>query len=341
MAAAAHLLEVEALKVHFTLRATMPWQRAGTVKAVDGVSLFIDHGETVGLVGESGCGKTTVSRAVMRMLEPTAGCIRLEGEDISRLAGRQLQRLRSKFQIVFQDPANSLNPRMTVEQLLAEPLEVAQRPRRQISDRVSELLRVVGLGTHHRRRYPHEFSGGQKQRIGIARALALQPKLVVCDEPVSALDVSVQAQIINLLKDIQQEHGIGYLFVAHDLRVVRQISHRIAVMYLGRIVEQAPKGRLFRDPRHPYTRALLSAAPRVHSEARTARYVISGELPDPLDPPSGCHFRTRCPLVHPKCAEHQPHLREVAAGHFVACHLADGVPARGSSAEDRCFPVGS
>lgn len=322
MAASPNLLDVDELKVHFVLRATMPWQRAGTVKAVDDVSLSIGQGETLGLVGESGCGKTTVSRAVMRMIEPTAGRIRLEGVDISRLGGRELRRLRGKFQIVFQDPANSLNPRMIVEQLLAEPLEIAKRPRAEINERVSELLQVVGLDAQHRRRYPHEFSGGQKQRIGIARALALRPKLVVCDEPVSALDVSVQAQIINLLKDIQRERGIGYLFVAHDLRVVRQISHRVAVMYLGRIVEQAPRTRLFGDPKHPYTRALMSAAPRVHSEAQAARYVISGELPNPLDPPSGCHFRTRCPIVQPHCALEQPRLREIAPGHFVACHFA-------------------
>ena len=322
MRATGTLLEVDGLKVHFRLRASMPWQRAGTVKAVDGVSFHIKHGETLGLVGESGCGKTTVSRAVMRILEPTAGRICLEGEDISRLGGRELRPLRPRFQMVFQDPSSSLNPRMTVENLLAEPLQIARQPDAEINERVTELLTVVGLGPHHRRRYPHEFSGGQKQRIGIARALALQPTLLVCDEPVSALDVSVQAQIINLLKDIQQQRGIGYLFVAHDLRVVRQISQRVAVMYLGRIVEQAPKQRLFQEAKHPYTRALLAAAPRLRAEASAHREVLAGELPDALNLPGGCRFRTRCPIAQPLCAELQPSLREIAPDHFVACHAA-------------------
>ena len=320
MSAQGNLLEVDELRVDFRLRATKPWQRSGTVKAVDGVSFCIKDGETLGLVGESGCGKTTVSRAVMRILEPTAGRITLAGVDISRLDGRALRPLRPSFQMVFQDPSSSLNPRMTVEQLIAEPLEVAGQPDAKINDRVTELLAVVGLGPHHRRRYPHEFSGGQKQRIGIARALALRPRLLVCDEPVSALDVSVQAQIINLLKDIQQETGIGYLFVAHDLRVVRQIAHRVAVMYLGKIVEEAPTQRLFGAAKHPYTRALLAAVPRVRAEASAQRVVLSGDLPDALALPSGCRFRTRCPIAQPLCAEQPPQLREIERDHFVACH---------------------
>jgi len=322
MSVPAPLLEVHELRVHFALRATSPWQRSGTVRAVDGVSFTVAHGETLGLVGESGCGKTTVSRAVMRLLAPTAGRILLEGEDVGRLRGRALARLRPRFQMVFQDPASSLNPRMTVDELLAEPMQIAGRDAAQIAARIVHLLRVVGLDPEHARRYPHEFSGGQKQRIGIARALALEPRLLVCDEPVSALDVSVQAQIINLLKDIQAETGIGCLFVAHDLRVVRQISHRVAVMYLGEIVEQAPKAALYGAPRHPYTRALLSAVPQTREEGGGERILLGGELPNPLDPPSGCRFRTRCPIVRPECAASKPPLREIAPGHLVACHFA-------------------
>jgi len=315
------LLDVQGLAVHFALSGGGPWQRSGTVRAVDGVNFSIAHGETLGLVGESGCGKTTVSRAVMRLVEPTAGRVLIEGEDIGRLDRRALLQARPKFQMVFQDPASSLNPRMTVEELLAEPLRIAGQDRARIAARIAALLAVVGLDPEHRRRYPHEFSGGQKQRIGIARALALEPKLLVCDEPVSALDVSVQAQIVNLLKDIQAERGIGYLFVAHDLRVVRQISHRVAVMYLGEIVEQAPKAALFAAPRHPYTQALLAAVPQSRPEGGPPRLVLGGELPNPLAPPSGCRFRTRCPLAQAVCAEQAPALRAAAPGHLVACHF--------------------
>jgi oligopeptide/dipeptide ABC transporter ATP-binding protein len=316
------LLEVNNLAVHFPIKTKGAWAKWGLVRAVDGVSLTLRANETLGLVGESGCGKSTLARAVIRLVSPTGGEVLFEGRDIARLSRRQLGQLRSNMQMVFQDPASSLNPRMTVETVLAEPMRIAGWDRARIAKRSNELLGLVGLDPRHLQRYPHEFSGGQKQRIVIARALALSPKLVICDEPVSALDVSVQAQIINLLKDIQDRLGVSYLFVAHDLGVVRQISQRVMVMYLGKIVEEAPKAEFFARPLHPYSQALLSAIPRPTPGASSNRVVLSGDLPSPIDPPSGCRFRTRCPLAKEICASAEPVLQEVSSGHRVACHFA-------------------
>jgi oligopeptide/dipeptide ABC transporter ATP-binding protein len=318
------LLQVNELAVHFPVKAAgAPWKKPGLVRAVDGVSLELRANETLGLVGESGCGKSTLARAVIRLLAPTGGQVLFDGRDIATLSERHLGDMRSNIQMVFQDPSSSLNPRMTVAQILAEPMRIARWEDARIQDRIAGLLTLVGLDHRHMQRYPHEFSGGQKQRIVIARALALSPRLVVCDEPVSALDVSVQAQIINLLKDIQDRLGVSYLFVAHDLGVVRQISHRVMVMYLGKIVEEAPKKEFFAQPMHPYSQALLSAIPRPRPGAASNRIVLKGDLPSPLDPPSGCRFRTRCPLAREICASTEPQLRELASGHRVACHFAE------------------
>lgn len=323
-AAAPMLLQVKDLAVHFPAKAVgAPWNKPGVVRAVDGVSFELQSNETLGLVGESGCGKSTLARAVIRLLAPTAGQVLIDGCDIATLSERQLGDMRSNIQMVFQDPASSLNPRMTVAQVLAEPMQIARWEAARIQDRIDALLSLVGLDQAHRQRYPHEFSGGQKQRIVIARALALSPKLVVCDEPVSALDVSVQAQIINLLMDIQDRLGVSYLFVAHDLGVVRQISHRLMVMYLGKLVEQAPKAAFFSRPMHPYSQALLSAIPRPRPGAVSNRIILTGDLPSPLNPPSGCRFRTRCPLAAEVCARTEPVLRELGPGHRVACHFAE------------------
>ena len=316
------LLEVDDLRVYFPIRMQGAWGTTGLVRAVDGVSLQLHANETVGLVGESGCGKSTLARAVIRLVNPTSGEVRFDGHDIAGLARQRLDSLRSNMQIVFQDPASSLNPRMTVEKVLAEPMRIAGWDRKRVAARNAELLALVGLDADHLLRYPHEFSGGQKQRIVIARALALSPKVVICDEPVSALDVSVQAQIINLLKDIQDRLGVSYLFVAHDLGVFRQISHRVMVMYLGKIVEEAPKADFFARPLHPYSQALLSAIPRPTPGARGNRVVLGGDLPSPIDPPSGCRFRTRCPLAQDVCTATEPVLRTVSPGHRVACHFA-------------------
>lgn len=324
VAAAPVLLQVNNLAVHFPAKAVgAPWNKPGLVRAVDDVSFKLQANETMGLVGESGCGKSTLARAVIRLLPPTDGQVLFEGRDIATLSEQQLGDMRSNIQMVFQDPASSLNPRMTVAQVLAEPMQIARWEEARIQDRINGLLTLVGLDNTHMQRYPHEFSGGQKQRIGIARALALSPKLVVCDEPVSALDVSVQAQIINLLKDIQDRLGVSYLFVAHDLGVVRQISHRLMVMYLGKIVEQAPKVAFFSRPMHPYSQALLSAIPRPRPGALSNRIILSGDLPSPLNPPSGCRFRTRCPLATQECARTEPALRELGPDHRVACHFAE------------------
>jgi oligopeptide/dipeptide ABC transporter ATP-binding protein len=323
-ASVAMLLHVKDLAVHFPAKAAgAPWKKPGVVRAVDGVSLQLQANETLGLVGESGCGKSTLARAVIRLLSPTSGHVLFEGRDIATLSERHLADMRSNIQMVFQDPASSLNPRMTVAQVLAEPMRIARWEEARIHDRIAGLLMLVGMDSRHLQRYPHEFSGGQKQRIVIARALALSPKLVVCDEPVSALDVSVQAQIINLLKDIQDRLGVSYLFVAHDLGVVRQISHRMMVMYLGKIVEEAPKSEFFEQPMHPYSQALLSAIPRPRPGAVSNRIVLKGDLPSPLNPPSGCRFRTRCPLAQEVCSSTEPDLRKLASGHRVACHFAE------------------
>ena len=317
------LLEIDKLKVYFPIRKGLLDRAKECVRAVDGVSFSIEAGETVGLVGESGCGKTTLSRAVVQLIKPTSGRIIFEGEDIANLSEAALRVRRRRFQMIFQDPYSSLNPRLTVLDLIGEALDihslVSDAPARR--ERVEGLLKSVGLDPSHAARYPHEFSGGQRQRIGIARALAVEPRLIVCDEPVSALDVSVQAQIINLLKDLQQELGVAYLFVAHDLAVVEHISHRILVMYLGRIVEAGEAKNLCRSPKHPYTQALLSAVPVVDSESKRPRIFLGGDVPSPIHPPSGCPFHPRCPIAEARCKTEVPLLREVEADRAVACHL--------------------
>ena len=319
------LLEVKNLKVHFPVKPRMFSRVRAQVKAVDDVSFSLAPGETLGLVGESGCGKTTLGRAIVRLIEPTAGSIRFEGEDIAQMIGAVLRVRRRKFQMIFQDPFGSLNPRMTVEDIIGEALDIHGLAENQSARRarVSDLLKAVGLDAAYAQRYPHEFSGGQRQRIGIARALAVEPKLIVCDEPVSALDVSVQAQIINLLQDLQQQHGIAYLFIAHDLAVVEHISRRVMVMYLGKLVELAEAKEIIRAPKHPYTQALISAIPEVDPDTRRQRIMLPGDVPSPIEPPSGCCFHPRCRVAEkPLCESQLPQLREVGPGHCVSCHLA-------------------
>jgi len=316
------VLEVQDLKTYFPVRKGLLRRTVGHVHAVDGVSFAIAAGETLGLVGESGCGKTTVGRTVLRLIEPTAGVIRLGGRDITRLGRTELRPLRREMQIIFQDPFSSLNPRMRAGDIVGEPLKVhGTVPARTRRERVAALFARVGLSEAQMDNYPHQFSGGQRQRIGVARALALNPKLIVGDEPVSALDVSIQAQVINLLTDLQRELGLSYLFISHNLAVVEHISHRIAVMYLGRIVEHTDKATLFRKPLHPYTEALLAAVPVPDPAARRAKRVLQGDVPSPLHPPAGCHFHTRCPYAEARCRSEIPTLREVEPGHHVACHL--------------------
>ena len=318
------ILEVKNLKVHFPVKQGLFSREREFVKAVDGVSFNIAAGETLGLVGESGCGKSTLGRAIMRLVEPTDGQVFLDGEDITRMKGSSLRARRRKFQMIFQDPFGSLNPRMTVEQIVGEALDIHQltdsKSARQ--KRISELLRDVGLDPVYAQRYPHEFSGGQRQRIGIARALAVEPELIICDEPVSALDVSVQAQIINLLRDLQQQRGIAYLFVAHDLAVVEHISRRVMVMYLGKIVETADAKAIIREPQHPYTQALISAIPEVDPDSKRQRVVLPGDVPSPIHPPGGCPFHPRCPIAEDKCKTEVPVFREVSHDQFAACHFA-------------------
>ena len=320
------LLEVQDLVMHFPIGGGMFAKPAGVVKAVDGVSFKIRKGETLGLVGESGCGKTTTGRCILQLERATSGRILFEGIDLRSLDAAALRAVRRRIQVIFQDPYSSLNPRMTVGQILAEPLQVHRIvPDRGERDlRVRELLVQVGLLPQHAGRYPHQLSGGQRQRVGIARALATEPALIVCDEPVSALDVSIQAQIINLLEELQAKLGLTYLFIAHDLSVVRHISDRVAVMYLGRIAELANRQALYEEPLHPYTRALLSAVPIPDPkiEAKRERTVLRGEVPSPLNPPSGCVFHPRCPIAVDRCSAELPPLREIRPGHWAACHLA-------------------
>src|ERR1700754_4351447 len=318
------LLRVSGLKKHFPGLGGLLSRQVATVYAVDGVSFSVNRGETLGLVGESGCGKSTTARCVLRLLEPSEGEILFDGRDVRGLSGGDLRAMRRNMQIVFQDPYASLNPRMTVGAILGEAFTIHDlaASARERDDRVASLLVKLGLKGEHMRRYPHEFSGGQRQRIVIARALAVEPKFIVCDEPVSALDVSIQAQVINLLEDLQAELNLTYLFVAHDLSVVEHISDRVAVMYLGRIVELARASDLYRNPQHPYTKALLSAVPVANPKAKRDRIRLKGDVPSPMNPPKGCHFHTRCPIAEPRCREEVPPLKDEGAGHWVACHLA-------------------
>ncbi|MBC7800923.1 MAG: dipeptide ABC transporter ATP-binding protein, partial [Gemmatimonadaceae bacterium] len=324
----APLMEVKGLAKHYPMRRGLVMSRTvGNVRAVDGIGFQLFRGETLALVGESGCGKSTTARLVLRLIEPTAGSVFFEGQDITGMRGDPLRKLRRRMQIVFQDPFASLNPRMTVADILEEPLivhSIGDRVARRA--RVNQLLGLVGLASYHAGRYPHEFSGGQRQRIGIARALAVEPALVVCDEPVSALDVSIQAQVVNLLRDLQTRLGLSYLFIAHDLAVVKHVADRVAVMYLGRIVEIGPKDAVFANPRHPYTRVLLSAIPRPDPHRKLVRQVAGGDVPSPADIPPGCRFHTRCAYVIDRCRTEDPALHAVEPGHLSACHRAEDLP---------------
>ncbi len=319
------LLKVENLVKHFPImKGAFIRKQVGAVHAVDGISFEIFKGETLGLVGESGCGKSTTGRAILQLHRPTSGSVIFEGRDLVKTKGEELRLMRRKMQMIFQDPYASLNPRMTVGEIIGEPVLVHGIMDRKASEkRVEELLSLVGLNPAYANRYPHEFSGGQRQRVGVARALALNPSLIVCDEPISALDVSIQAQVVNLLEDLQKQLGLTYLFIAHDLSMVRHISNRVAVMYLGSMVELATRDDVYYHPLHPYTQALLSAVPIPDpiAEEKRQRQILKGEIPSPINPPSGCRFRTRCPHATDICAEKRPEWREVTPGHFVACHL--------------------
>ena len=322
MSTAETLLEVKELKKHFPIRGGIFGRAVGYVYAVDGVSFKIGKGETMGLVGESGCGKTTVGRCILRLIEPTAGEILFEGEDIARIDDKQMTKLRPKMQIVFQDPYASLNPRMTIKDIVGEPMLVNNIAKGlELRRKVLELLLMVGLTEDHMNRFPHEFSGGQRQRIGVARALSLNPEFVVLDEPTSSLDVSVQAQTLNMLQDLQRKLGLTYLFISHNLSVIKHMSERIAVMYLGKIVEIALKAELFRSQLHPYTQALFAAIPIPDPEISRERIVLGGDVPSPVNPPPGCRFNPRCPKMIPVCKEEEPQLIEVTKDHYVACHL--------------------
>ena len=319
------LLAVENLTKHFPIMRGVFRRQVGTVKAVDGLDFEIRERETLGLVGESGCGKSTAGRVILRLHAATTGRIVFRGTDITSLEGEALRRLRPRMQMIFQDPQDSLNPRMTVGSIIGEPLLEHGTKTRVLQARVEELLDAVGLDPGFTNRYPHEFSGGQRQRIGVARALALNPEFIVCDEPIAALDVSIQAQVVNLLEELQDRLGLTYLFISHDLSMIRHIADRVAVMYLGKLVELATSDALYSEPLHPYTRALLSAVP-IHDpelEARRERIILIGDVPSPADPPPGCRFSTRCPMAAPECSEREPQWRELRPGHRVACHFAE------------------
>jgi peptide/nickel transport system ATP-binding protein/oligopeptide transport system ATP-binding protein len=318
------LLVVKNLVKHFPIRSGLLQRTSAWVKAVDNVSFAVRQGETLGMVGESGCGKTTIGRTILRLVEPTSGEIAFEGHDLTKMSNRDLKPLRRDMQIIFQDPYASLNPRIPIGESVMEGLQIHNigNPKDRWEVAIN-MLKKVGLEEYHARRYPHEFSGGQRQRIGIARALALNPKFIVCDEPVSALDVSIQSQVLNILKDLQQEFGLTYLFIAHNLSVVEHISDRVAVMYLGKMVELADRDVLYREPLHPYTRALLSAIPVAHPNQKRERTILKGDVPSPLNPPKGCRFHTRCPIAVEKCSQEEPEFKEIRPGHFAACWLAE------------------
>ena len=321
---AENILEVNNLKKHFPITGGIFKKQVNSVKAVDGLNFNVEQGETLGLVGESGCGKSTTGKVLLRLLDATEGEVKFEGRDIHKLDKKELRSLRKEMQMIFQDPYASLNPRMTVAEIIGEPLDIHNLAKgKEKEERVRELLDMVGLSSKFAKRYPHEFSGGQRQRIGIARALAVYPQVIVCDEPVSALDVSIQAQVINLMEDLQDELGLTYIFIAHDLSVVRHISDRVAVMYLGKIVELASKDDLYDSPKHPYTKALLSAIPVPDPQREREKIILEGDVPSPIDPPSGCTFHTRCPYAQDICRQEEPSFEAKQENHLAACHLTD------------------